>query len=68
VFFTLKLKLLANAEKPCSMPWQVEIFTEQKNNSKSYFYISPSIRAERLETQDFIRLANGLEEHLHTLD
>ncbi|HHB75483.1 MAG TPA: ribosomal RNA small subunit methyltransferase A [Desulfobulbus sp.] len=30
--------------------------------------ISPSIRAERLEIQDFIRLANALEEHTHTID
>jgi len=30
--------------------------------------ISPSIRAERLEIQDFIRLANALEEHIHTID
>ncbi len=30
--------------------------------------ISPSIRAEQLEIQDFIRLANAIENHTHTID
>ncbi len=41
---------------------------EQLNTILLSCDISPSIRAERLEIQNFIRLANALEEHIHTID
>ena len=41
---------------------------EQLNSLLLSCDISPSIRAERLEIQDFIRLANALEKHIHTID
>ncbi len=41
---------------------------EQLNNILLSCNISPTIRAERLEIQDFIRLANVLEKHAPTID